>query len=105
MSAHFVLETFHELCFAAQTCNVGLRGSPCPGSQFRCISCPAVGRCIAAVQAGASHVQCTANGYGERAGNADLFAVVGNLVTKLGITAPPYLKLEEEPEPQPHSEV
>ncbi len=30
---------------------------------------------VAAVQAGATHVQCTANGYGERAGNADLFAV------------------------------
>ncbi|NMI01091.1 citramalate synthase [Pseudonocardia acidicola] len=43
----------------------------------------AVGNSVAAVQAGATHVQCTANGYGERAGNADLFAVVGNLVTKL----------------------
>ena len=29
---------------------------------------------LAAVEAGATHVQCTANGYGERAGNADLFA-------------------------------
>lgn len=44
----------------------------------------AVGNSVAAVQAGATQVQCTANGYGERAGNADLFAVVGNLVTKLG---------------------
>ncbi|HVV09854.1 citramalate synthase [Amycolatopsis sp.] len=44
----------------------------------------AVANSIAAVQAGASHVQCTANGYGERAGNADLFAVTGNLVAKLG---------------------
>ncbi|MBV9315549.1 MAG: citramalate synthase [Pseudonocardia sp.] len=43
----------------------------------------AVANSIAAVQAGATHVQCTANGYGERAGNADLFAVVGNLVAKL----------------------
>jgi 2-isopropylmalate synthase len=43
----------------------------------------AVANSIAAVQAGATHVQCTANGYGERAGNADLFAVIGNLVTKL----------------------
>ncbi len=43
----------------------------------------AVANSVAAVQAGATHVQCTANGYGERAGNADLFAVVGNLVTKL----------------------
>ncbi|TKV61439.1 citramalate synthase [Nakamurella flava] len=43
----------------------------------------AVANTVAAVEAGATHVQCTANGYGERAGNADLFAVVGNLVTKL----------------------
>jgi 2-isopropylmalate synthase len=43
----------------------------------------AVANSVAAVQAGATHVQCTANGYGERAGNADLFPVVGNLVTKL----------------------
>lgn len=43
----------------------------------------AVANTLAAVEAGASHVQCTANGYGERAGNADLFAVIGNLETKL----------------------
>jgi 2-isopropylmalate synthase len=49
----------------------------------------AVGNSVAAVQAGATHVQCTANGYGERAGNADLFAVVGNLVTKLGMPVLP----------------
>ncbi|HSV66292.1 MAG TPA: citramalate synthase [Mycobacteriales bacterium] len=39
---------------------------------------------LAAVEAGVTHVQCTANGYGERVGNADLFAVLGGLVTKLG---------------------
>jgi 2-isopropylmalate synthase len=49
----------------------------------------AVANSVAAVQAGASHVQCTANGYGERAGNADLFAVAGNLVTKLGMPVLP----------------
>ncbi|WP_018682116.1 citramalate synthase [Actinokineospora enzanensis] len=49
----------------------------------------AVANSVAAVQAGASHVQCTANGYGERAGNADLFAVIGNLVTKLGLQVLP----------------
>ncbi|MGH3630731.1 MAG: citramalate synthase, partial [Sciscionella sp.] len=43
----------------------------------------AVANSLAAVHAGATHVQCTANGYGERAGNADLFGVIGNLVTKL----------------------
>lgn len=49
----------------------------------------AVANSIAAVQAGATHVQCTANGYGERAGNADLFAVLGNLITKLGLPVLP----------------
>ncbi|HXV93943.1 MAG TPA: citramalate synthase [Pseudonocardia sp.] len=49
----------------------------------------AVANSVAAVQAGATHVQCTANGYGERAGNADLFAVVGNLLTKLGMPVLP----------------
>lgn len=49
----------------------------------------AVANSVSAVQAGATHVQCTANGYGERAGNADLFAVVGNLVTKLGMPVIP----------------
>jgi 2-isopropylmalate synthase len=55
----------------------------------------AVANSVAAVQAGATHVQCTANGYGERAGNADLFAVVGNLVTKLGMPVLPDGALRE----------
>src|SRR3569833_1451451 len=49
----------------------------------------AVSNSLAAVEAGVTHVQCTANGYGERAGNADLFAVTGNLVTKLGMEVLP----------------
>ena len=55
----------------------------------------AVANSVAAVQAGATHVQCTANGYGERAGNADLFAVVGNLVTKLDMPVLPHGALVE----------
>jgi 2-isopropylmalate synthase len=55
----------------------------------------AVANSVAAVQAGATHVQCTANGYGERAGNADLFAVVGNLVTKLDMPVLPQGALAE----------
>ncbi|GAA3764198.1 citramalate synthase [Salinactinospora qingdaonensis] len=42
----------------------------------------AVANTLAAVNAGATHVQCTANGYGERVGNANLFAVVPALVLK-----------------------
>ena len=53
----------------------------------------AVANTVAAVQAGATHVQCTANGYGERAGNADLFAVVGNLMTKMGLPVLPGAEL------------
>ncbi|WP_086820477.1 citramalate synthase [Allokutzneria sp. NRRL B-24872] len=53
----------------------------------------AVANTLAAVEAGASHVQCTANGYGERAGNADLFAVIGNLVTKLDLPVVPQERL------------
>jgi len=44
----------------------------------------AVANTIAAVEAGAMHAQCTANGYGERTGNADLFSVVANLQLKMG---------------------
>ena len=43
----------------------------------------AVANTLAAVDAGASHVQGTINGYGERTGNADLVAVVANLELKL----------------------
>jgi len=38
---------------------------------------------LAAVRAGARHVQGTANGLGERCGNANLFAVIPNLVFKM----------------------
>lgn len=44
----------------------------------------AVANTLAAVDAGATHVQCTANGYGERVGNANLFTVVGDLALKYG---------------------
>ncbi|MEP6981044.1 MAG: citramalate synthase, partial [Nakamurella sp.] len=55
----------------------------------------AVANTLAAVHAGATHAQCTANGYGERAGNADLFAVTGSLVTKLGMPVLPAGSLAE----------
>jgi 2-isopropylmalate synthase len=49
----------------------------------------AVANTVAAVEAGVPHFQCTANGYGERPGNADLFAVVANLQLKLGMPVLP----------------
>ena len=45
----------------------------------------AVANTLAAVEAGATHVQGTANGYGERAGNANIFAVIGGLALKMGL--------------------
>ena len=55
----------------------------------------AVANTLAAVEAGVTHVQCTANGYGERTGNADLFSVVASLELKLGIQALPPGNLRE----------
>ncbi|QLQ10298.1 MAG: citramalate synthase [Nocardioidaceae bacterium] len=43
----------------------------------------AVANTLAAVDAGATHVQGTLNGYGERTGNADLVSVIANLELKL----------------------
>ncbi len=46
----------------------------------------AVANTIAAVEAGATHVQGCMNGYGERCGNANLASVIANLELKLGHT-------------------
>jgi 2-isopropylmalate synthase len=55
----------------------------------------AVANTLAAVDAGATHVQGTLNGYGERTGNADLIAVVANLELKLGRRVLPEGRLGE----------
>ncbi|MHB1293729.1 MAG: citramalate synthase [Anaerolineae bacterium] len=44
----------------------------------------AVANSLAAVEAGAVHVQGTLNGYGERCGNANLCTVIANLQLKMG---------------------
>jgi 2-isopropylmalate synthase len=49
----------------------------------------AMGNTLAAVQAGATHVQGTTNGYGERCGNADLSALIPNLQLKMGFQVLP----------------
>src|SRR5436305_11332107 len=67
-------DVVHEL--AADGLRVGIHA-------HNATSC-AVANSLAAVAAGATHVQGTANGYGERAGNADLFAVVAALELKEG---------------------
>ncbi|MBZ4322952.1 citramalate synthase [Streptomyces huiliensis] len=55
----------------------------------------AVANTLAAVDAGATHVQCTANGYGERVGNANLFPVVAALELKYDRRVLPPGKLTE----------
>ena len=55
----------------------------------------AVANTLAAVDAGATHVQGTLNGYGERTGNADLVSVVANLELKLGRPVLPAGRLRE----------
>ena len=47
----------------------------------------AVANTLAAVEAGATHVQGCMNGYGERCGNANLASIIANLELKLGHTA------------------
>lgn len=46
----------------------------------------AVANTLAAVRAGATRVQGTVNGYGERVGNADILTVIANLELKMGLT-------------------
>ncbi|HKE67920.1 MAG TPA: citramalate synthase [Nocardioidaceae bacterium] len=55
----------------------------------------AVANTLAAVEVGASHVQGTLNGYGERTGNADLVAVVANLELKRDQTLLPTGRLRD----------
>jgi len=49
----------------------------------------AVANTLAAVDAGATHVHGTVNGYGERAGNADLCSIIPNLALKMGVQSIP----------------
>ncbi|GAP64177.1 2-isopropylmalate synthase [Ardenticatena maritima] len=44
-----------------------------------------VANALAAVRAGATHVQGTINGYGERVGNCNLISTIANLKLKMGI--------------------
>ena len=46
----------------------------------------AVANALAAIEAGATHVQGCMNGYGERCGNANLTSIIANLELKLGHT-------------------
>jgi 2-isopropylmalate synthase len=68
---------------------VGGPGAPILGIHVHDDAGLAVANSLAAVQAGASHVQGTINGYGERCGNANLVTIWANLRLKLGIQTVP----------------
>ena len=53
-----------------------------------------VANALAAVRAGATQVQGTINGYGERVGNCDLVPIIANLELKMGVSALPAGRLE-----------
>ncbi len=55
----------------------------------------AVANTLAAVRAGAVHVQGTINGFGERCGNANLISVIANLQLKLGYSCVPESSLSD----------
>ncbi len=53
-----------------------------------------VANALAAVRAGATQVQGTINGYGERVGNCDLVPIIANLELKMGVKALPPGRLQ-----------
>ena len=64
------------------------------GVHFHNDSGCAVANTLAAVRRGATQVQGCMNGYGERAGNADLCAAIPNLTLKMGVETIPRERLE-----------
>jgi 2-isopropylmalate synthase len=54
----------------------------------------AVANSLLGIEAGATHVQGTANGLGERCGNANLFTILADLQLKRGLELVPPAKLE-----------
>jgi 2-isopropylmalate synthase len=64
-------------------------GGPQVGIHTQNDSGCAVANSVAAVVAGASHLQGTVNGYGERTGNANLMTCVPNLELKMGVRCLP----------------
>jgi 2-isopropylmalate synthase len=71
-----------------------LAGGPQVGIHTQNDSGCAVGNSIAAVVAGATHLQGTVNGYGERTGNANLMTCIPNLELKMGVRCLPEGRLD-----------
>ncbi|MGO9198165.1 MAG: citramalate synthase [Acidimicrobiales bacterium] len=74
--------------------DVRRRSSAELGAHFHNDSGCAVANTLAAVRQGATQVQGCVNGYGERAGNADLAATIANLSLKMGVETIPAGRLE-----------
>src|SRR5207248_636419 len=53
-----------------------------------------VANALAGVRGGATHVQGTVNGYGERTGNCNLTTVIANLALKMGVRTIPADRME-----------
>ena len=53
-----------------------------------------VANALAGVRGGATHVQGTVNGYGERTGNCNLTTVIANLALKMGVSTIPAERME-----------
>jgi 2-isopropylmalate synthase len=70
------------------------RTSAALGGHFHNDAGCAVANTLAAVRHGATQVQGCVNGYGERAGNADLSAMIANLSLKMGVRTIPADRLE-----------
>jgi len=70
------------------------RSSAVIGVHFHNDSGCAVANTLAAVREGATQVQGCVNGYGERAGNADLCSAIPNLTLKMGIETIPRERIE-----------
>lgn len=84
----------HEVAEATRAVRARL-GDALIGAHTHNDSGCAVANSLAAVQEGATHVQGTINGYGERTGNVDLCTVIPNLQLKMGyeVITPEQLKL------------
>ncbi|MBD1825305.1 citramalate synthase [Cyanobacteria bacterium FACHB-DQ100] len=82
---HEIAQTLREVRSAISPVNIGIH------THNDCEL--AVANTIAAVSAGATLIQGTINGYGERCGNANLCSVIPNLQLKLGYQCLPSEKL------------
>jgi 2-isopropylmalate synthase len=72
-----------------------VRDLPCDvGLHFHDDGGCAVANSLLGIEAGAVHVQGTANGLGERCGNANIFTILGDLQLKRGVRLVPQDRLE-----------